>query len=183
MSFLNTAICTTISYTLWVEWYYLKNDYLTCPTKTVLEVLNDIEVRQSESPGGVKIAGFFRSIICNDKALYLKFLTYILVPVITTLFGVLWGTFSTRREPSMADTSAILTPPGLSDCRTSISLRTSRTVFVGPKTILLIWGPSNLNFKRIKVLEFDVGIGFRPSMADTSGREPKIKKQYRNYIS
>jgi hypothetical protein len=90
------------------------------PTKTVLEVLNDIEVRQSESPDGAKIAGFFRSIICNDKALYLKFLTYILVPVITTLFGVLWCTFSTRREPSMAD---------------------------------------------------------------TSGREPKIKKQYRNYIS
>jgi hypothetical protein len=98
-------------------------------TKTVLEVLNDIEVRRADSPDGVKIAElffsmfiinvinlkfsiilvffffFFRSIICNDKALYLKFLTYILVPVITTLFGVLWGTFSTRREPSMADTS------------------------------------------------------------------------------
>jgi hypothetical protein len=26
---LNAAICTTISYTLWVEWYYLKNNYLT----------------------------------------------------------------------------------------------------------------------------------------------------------
>ena len=24
MSLLNAAICTTISYTLWVEWYYLK---------------------------------------------------------------------------------------------------------------------------------------------------------------
>ena len=29
MSSLNVAICTTISYTLWVEWYYLKNHYLT----------------------------------------------------------------------------------------------------------------------------------------------------------
>ena len=29
MSPLNAAICTTISYTLWVEWYYLKNNYLT----------------------------------------------------------------------------------------------------------------------------------------------------------
>ena len=29
MSPLNVAICTTISYTLWVEWYYLKNNYLT----------------------------------------------------------------------------------------------------------------------------------------------------------
>ena len=27
MSPLNVAICTTISYTLWVEWYYLKNNY------------------------------------------------------------------------------------------------------------------------------------------------------------
>jgi hypothetical protein len=27
MSPLNAAICTTISYTLWVEWYYLKNNY------------------------------------------------------------------------------------------------------------------------------------------------------------
>ena len=29
MSPLNAVICTTISYTLWVEWYYLKNNYLT----------------------------------------------------------------------------------------------------------------------------------------------------------
>ena len=29
MSPLNAAICTTISYTWWVEWYYLKNNYLT----------------------------------------------------------------------------------------------------------------------------------------------------------
>ena len=29
MSPLHVAICTTISYTLWVEWYYLKNNYLT----------------------------------------------------------------------------------------------------------------------------------------------------------
>ena len=29
MSPLNAAICTTISYTLWVEWYYLKNNNLT----------------------------------------------------------------------------------------------------------------------------------------------------------
>jgi hypothetical protein len=29
MSPLNAAICTTISYTLWVEWYYPKNNYLT----------------------------------------------------------------------------------------------------------------------------------------------------------
>ena len=28
MSPLNAAICKTISYTLWVEWYYLKNNYL-----------------------------------------------------------------------------------------------------------------------------------------------------------
>jgi hypothetical protein len=63
---------------------------------------------------------FFRSLICNDKALFLINITYILVPVITTLCGVLCGTFSTGREPSMAA---------------------------------------------------------------TSGREPKIKKQYRNYIS
>ena len=33
MSPLNTAICTTISYTLWVEWYYLKNNYLTLRSK------------------------------------------------------------------------------------------------------------------------------------------------------
>jgi acyl-CoA thioesterase FadM len=30
---LNAAICTTISYTLWVEWYYLKNNYLTLRSK------------------------------------------------------------------------------------------------------------------------------------------------------
>ena len=29
MSPLNATICTTISYTLWVEWYYLNNNYLT----------------------------------------------------------------------------------------------------------------------------------------------------------
>jgi hypothetical protein len=29
MSPLNAAICTTISYTLWVDWYYLKHNYLT----------------------------------------------------------------------------------------------------------------------------------------------------------
>ena len=29
MSPLNAAICTTKNYTLWVEWYYLKNNYLT----------------------------------------------------------------------------------------------------------------------------------------------------------
>jgi hypothetical protein len=29
----NAAICTTISYTLWVEWYYLKNNYLTLRSK------------------------------------------------------------------------------------------------------------------------------------------------------
>jgi hypothetical protein len=33
MSTLNAAICTTISYTLWVEWYYLKNNYLTLRSK------------------------------------------------------------------------------------------------------------------------------------------------------
>jgi hypothetical protein len=33
MSSLNAAICTTISYTLWVEWYYLKNNYLTLRSK------------------------------------------------------------------------------------------------------------------------------------------------------
>ncbi len=33
MSPLNAAICTTISYTLWVEWYYLKNNYLTLMSK------------------------------------------------------------------------------------------------------------------------------------------------------
>ena len=32
MSPLNAAICTTISYT-WVEWYYLKNNYLTLRSK------------------------------------------------------------------------------------------------------------------------------------------------------
>ena len=30
---LNAAICTTISYKLWVEWYYLKNNYLTLRSK------------------------------------------------------------------------------------------------------------------------------------------------------
>jgi hypothetical protein len=33
MSPLNAAICTTISYTLWVEWYYLKNKYMTLRSK------------------------------------------------------------------------------------------------------------------------------------------------------
>ena len=33
MSSLNIAICTTISNTLWVEWYYLKNNYLTLRSK------------------------------------------------------------------------------------------------------------------------------------------------------
>ena len=35
MSPLNAAICTTISYTLWVEWYYIKNKkkYLTLRSK------------------------------------------------------------------------------------------------------------------------------------------------------
>ena len=33
MSPLNVAICTTIRYTLWVEWYYLKNNYLTLRSK------------------------------------------------------------------------------------------------------------------------------------------------------
>ena len=33
MSPLIAAICTTISYTLWVEWYYLKNNYLTLRSK------------------------------------------------------------------------------------------------------------------------------------------------------
>ena len=35
MSPLNVAICTTISCTLWVEWYYLKNNYLTLKVITV----------------------------------------------------------------------------------------------------------------------------------------------------
>jgi hypothetical protein len=33
MSPLNAAICTTISYTLRVEWYYIKNNYLTLRLK------------------------------------------------------------------------------------------------------------------------------------------------------
>jgi hypothetical protein len=33
MSPLNVTICTTISYTLWVESYYLKNNYLTLRSK------------------------------------------------------------------------------------------------------------------------------------------------------
>jgi hypothetical protein len=33
MSPLNAATCTTISYTLWVEWYYIKNNYLTLRSK------------------------------------------------------------------------------------------------------------------------------------------------------
>ena len=33
MSPLNAVICTTISYTLWVEWYYSKNNYLTLRSK------------------------------------------------------------------------------------------------------------------------------------------------------
>ena len=36
MSPLNAAICTTISYTLWVEWYYLKNNYLTLRSKVTV---------------------------------------------------------------------------------------------------------------------------------------------------
>ena len=39
MSPLNAAICTTISYTLWVEWYYLKNNYLTLRLK--VKVITD----------------------------------------------------------------------------------------------------------------------------------------------
>jgi hypothetical protein len=31
---LNAVIYTTISYTLWVEWYYLKNNYLTLRSKS-----------------------------------------------------------------------------------------------------------------------------------------------------
>ena len=34
MSPLNATICTTISYTLWVEWYYLKNNFLTLRSKS-----------------------------------------------------------------------------------------------------------------------------------------------------
>ena len=34
---LNVAICTTISYTLWVEWYYLKNNYLTLRSKVKVQ--------------------------------------------------------------------------------------------------------------------------------------------------
>ena len=34
MSPLSAAICTTISYKLWVEWYYLKNNYLTLRSKS-----------------------------------------------------------------------------------------------------------------------------------------------------
>jgi hypothetical protein len=34
MSPLNVAISTTISYTLWVEWYYLKNNFLTLTSKS-----------------------------------------------------------------------------------------------------------------------------------------------------
>ena len=37
MSPLNVAICTTISYTLWVEWYYLKNNYLTLRSKVKVQ--------------------------------------------------------------------------------------------------------------------------------------------------
>ena len=33
MSPLNVAICTTISYTLWVEWNYIKNNHLTLRSK------------------------------------------------------------------------------------------------------------------------------------------------------
>ena len=33
MSPLNAATCTTISYTLWVEWYYIKNNYLILRSK------------------------------------------------------------------------------------------------------------------------------------------------------
>ena len=33
MSPLNAAICTTISCTLWVEWYYIENNYLTLRSK------------------------------------------------------------------------------------------------------------------------------------------------------
>jgi hypothetical protein len=36
MSPLNAAICTTISYTLWVEWYYIKNNYLTLRSKVLV---------------------------------------------------------------------------------------------------------------------------------------------------
>jgi hypothetical protein len=35
MSPLNAAICTTITYTLWVEWYYVKNSYLTMHIRTI----------------------------------------------------------------------------------------------------------------------------------------------------
>jgi hypothetical protein len=41
MSPLNVAICTTISYTLWVEWYYLKNNYLTLRSKSHLLLLSE----------------------------------------------------------------------------------------------------------------------------------------------
>ena len=34
MSPLNAVIYTTISYTLWVEWYYLKNNYLNLRSKS-----------------------------------------------------------------------------------------------------------------------------------------------------
>jgi hypothetical protein len=37
MSPLNAAICTTINYTLWVEWYYLKNKYLTLRSKVKVQ--------------------------------------------------------------------------------------------------------------------------------------------------
>jgi hypothetical protein len=42
MSTLNAAICTTISYTLWIEWYYLKNNYLTLRSNVKVMTVRDI---------------------------------------------------------------------------------------------------------------------------------------------
>ena len=39
MSSLNAAICTTISYTLWVEWYYLKKQLFDLEVKGLTKVI------------------------------------------------------------------------------------------------------------------------------------------------
>jgi len=56
MSPLNVAICTTISYTLWVEWYYLKKQLFDLQVKgqglmKVIMVTVSLLVKETGVPG------------------------------------------------------------------------------------------------------------------------------------
>ena len=130
MSPFNAAICTTISYTLWVEWYYLKNNYLTLRSK-VITVCNTLPYDHAPTYQISLPISKDKNVMARTRKYYLKTIIWPLQVHYGTRHTALW---SCTHIPNIIDLSGKTKKIwfGQASLRRSRSGRTNQT-----KTICL----------------------------------------------